>query len=150
GDKARLEATVKSFSAFLDELAREVDALAKQPDKQGLLQRTRLFLARSYAGLGQHAKAARLYGDIPVPAKDAEPAEVQNYWAMRILYARELRLAKQFPEARKALYQITVNPQAKQKLLAEVEEIYLLEDEGKFGAAVTRWNKLLSNRALAD
>ena len=62
-DPAKLRATVKNFSAFIDDVAL---ALLAKKDK-GLDLKDTMFLAKCYASLEEYAKAANLYAKIPPP-----------------------------------------------------------------------------------
>src|SRR5260370_927471 len=102
GDEDQLKATVDNFSAFLDELA-------KQSDPKGM-QRDIFFLANCYGSLGKHDRAAALYGQITPPQGNPgmkpDEKETATYWFIQLQRARELRLAKQFAEAREVLGRI--------------------------------------------
>jgi tetratricopeptide (TPR) repeat protein len=153
-DLPKLEATVKNFSAFLDELG-------KEPSYKGQKEQL-LFLANCYASLDKHAEAAKLYSQIPEPKIDPKKAkltaeeerELQNYWLMQVFYGKALRQARQFPEATKVLQRALTDPASRAKFLAEKEDIHLLEDQELYGKAVTRWGQYLTSpqmkRALAD
>jgi hypothetical protein len=139
--KKQLEATVKNFSQFLEELAKEP---GYKDSKESIV-----FLASTYASLEKYAEAAKLYAQIPVPKIDPKKAkltpeedrQLQDYWMMQVAYGRALRLAKQYPEARKVLTRILTDPKARGRFLAEKEDIHLLEDQGLYGTAVGRWVK---------
>ena len=141
GQKQQLEATVKNFSQFLEELAREP---GRTPSRESIL-----FLASSYASLDKYAEAAKLYAQVPEPKIDPKKKELtkeeeralQDYWLAQVAYGRALRLGKQYAEARKVLARVMTDPKARGRFLAEKEEIQLLEDEGLYGKAVGRWVK---------
>ncbi len=141
GQKKQLDQTVKNFSQFLDELARQP---GHKSTREGIV-----FLASCYASLDQYAEAAKLYAQIPEPKIDLkkkkltpqEDKELQDYWLMQVAYGRALRLAKQFPEAHKVLTRVLSEPKARGRFLAEKETIHLLEDQGLYGSAVGRWAK---------
>ena len=127
---------------------KDVNLLAKQAEKTELFRQTLSFLGNSYSSLGQHEKAAYLYGSVPEPAKDADEKEWQNYGFMRLLQAQQLRQAKQFGEADKVLKLLAATPKAKMSFLAEKEQIQVLEDQGVYGTAATRWFKFMENPAI--
>jgi hypothetical protein len=141
GQKKQLEATVKNFSQFLEELAKEP---GRTPSRESIL-----FLASSYASLDKHAEAAKLYAQVPEPKIDLKKKELskeeeralQDYWLAQVAYGRALRLAKEYAQARKVLTRVLTEPKARGRFLAEKEEIQLLEDEGLYGKAVGRWVK---------
>jgi TolA-binding protein len=141
--KEQLNRTVSSFGVFLDVLAKQQE---KTPDAGRML-----FLADGYALLDKHDTAAQLLKQVPEPlaegdAKEPDPKKVQLYRAVRILYVRELRLARQFAEAAAELDHLTGTAdkprwgQGSFELLKE--RMFLLEDQGKFGGtsgAVQGW-----------
>ena len=106
GAKPKLEKTVANFSLFFDALARQYET--KRLDKGDIF-----FLARCYDSLDQHEKAGQLYARYSVPKfldvvkkekekfTDAEEKELQTYWFAQVMQARQLRLAKKLPEAKK-------------------------------------------------
>jgi hypothetical protein len=160
GDKAQLEKTINTFSAFIDELAKQGG---------GKMSRNQLiFLANSYNSLGKYDRAAALYAKITAPpAPPAAPPKVeagqeddpkaqaaraeydkavqdwQAYWLMQVEHGKALRLSKQFAEARKVLARVLATKDAVGKTLAEREEIELLEDEGLWGSALMRWGPFM-------
>ncbi|HEV3261406.1 MAG TPA: hypothetical protein VG013_31430 [Gemmataceae bacterium] len=142
-----LQKTVKSFSEFLDELA-------KQPPKTLTPEIVR-FLAFSYASLDEHAKAAALLKEIPKPEKshaaDKDKAakedqeKVAVYHSVRLLYCRELRLSKQFAAADMVLKEVMATGIGKRSLDARKERILLMEDKRQYFQAATEWNKLMKD-----
>lgn len=148
GDKAGLEATVTKFGAFLEAVGKDDPKLLA--DRQFLI-----FLGNCYAGVDRHAEAAKVFARVTEPRADpkkkataAEQREVQEYWAVQATFARSLRLAKQFAEARKVLERQLRDPRATGKFQAEKELIHLLEDEGDYGRAITAWSEYLESPAL--
>lgn len=126
--------TVTKFTAFLDELG-------KQP-LQKLKPEMIRFLAYSYSGLEKHEKAAELLARVPNPTS---PEDEKFFQTVRILYARELRLAKKHDEAGKVLQELMKTEAGKQSLDAKKEEIFLLEDREQFAPAANAWNRLMSD-----
>ncbi len=147
-DTVRYDETVKNFSQFLDELTKELGAKST-PEQVA-------FLAGCYSSLERHAEAAKLFARLPEPKIDPkkkdltkeEHKELQDYWLTQVNYGRSLRLAKQFPEARKVLSRILTTPHARGQFLAEKEDILMLEDQALYGTAVTRWSKYKSHPTL--
>jgi hypothetical protein len=155
--KTQLEALAGNFTTFLNELA-------NQTDQKAMLQNL-FFIANCYSSLGKHKEAADLYGKIPEPKPDAdakpEEAEKQvgTYWYIQIQRARELRLAGKealeagkvaeaqphFAEARQVLAKI---PTTYRSFSVQQEDIYLLEDQHLFGAAIKSWSALMNNPHL--
>ncbi len=93
-DLPKLKATVKVFSAFIDDLANKKD--------KGLDLKDITFLATCYASLDEYPKAANLYSKIPAPKsldKDKlepeEEKELSTYWYVQVQYAKALRLSAQ-------------------------------------------------------
>ncbi len=138
-----LDATVKNFSQFLDELAKQPGSTTT---REGLV-----FLAGCYASLEKYAEAAKLYAQVPEPKVDPkkkeftpqENKELQDYWLMQVNRGRALRLGKQLPEAKKVLEAVVNDPLGRGKFLAEKELIHLLEDQKLFGSAITAWSKFM-------
>jgi tetratricopeptide (TPR) repeat protein len=99
----QLDRTIKSFSDFLDVLAKQQEMTPK-PE---LL----LFLAQSYSTLDNHGRAAELASKIAEPKvedgkKEADLKATQLYHLGRILYLRELRLNGEFDKAESLLKEI--------------------------------------------
>jgi len=90
--REQLRKTIASFSSFLDELTKQQEKTAK-PEMI-------LFLGQSYSSLDKHERAAALLTTI---GADAPPA---LYHLARVLYVRELRLAKNFSKAEAVLQEI--------------------------------------------
>jgi TolA-binding protein len=144
--KDQLDRTVESFSVFLD-------VLAKQPTQdKPLPPELTLFLAESYASLDKHDVAAELLKQVPEPqpkadTKEPDPKAVQVYRAARILTVRELRLAQKFKEAQAALDEILGTPAqprwGQRSYEVRKERVFLLEDQGKFGAASREWSEMM-------
>jgi hypothetical protein len=132
--KAELDATVASFTAFLDQLARQ------PPEKMSpdLIR----FLAFSYASLDRHLEAAQLLGKIPEPAAGDGEKE-QFYHAVRLLYIRELRQSTQYEEAKKEVLK-ALNSWGAKNVDIRFEQVHLLEDQNKYAAAARAWNDLMT------
>src|SRR5207245_10937126 len=118
-----------------------LDELTKQQEKDAKPEMT-LFLGQSYSSLDMHAKSAELLSTIK---EDAPPA---LYHLARVLYARELRLGKDFPRAEAALTDILARDWGKQHFEAKKEAILLLEDQEKYQltrtqGAIPQWNQLM-------
>jgi hypothetical protein len=130
----RLRKTVASFSGFLDELG-------KQPERNSKPEIT-LVLGQSYSSLDQHERAAALFNGIQA---DAPPA---LYHLARVLYARELRLGKDFARAAAVLQEILDSDWGMHHLEAKKESILLLEDQEEYQlsrtqGAIPQWNQLM-------
>jgi len=145
--EAELHKTVRNFSEFLDELA-------KQPPESMTPEVVR-FLAFSYASLDQHAKAAALLKGIPRPEpsraadKDKAARDDQEkqavYHSVRLLYCRELRLSKQFAAADTVLKEILKTNLGRRSLDARKERILLMEDRGQYFQAAREWSTLMKD-----
>lgn len=153
-DAEKLKTTVAKFSSFVDELA-------KNPGKKGFEPTDYFFLARCYASLDQHSKAAELYGKINEPKalnrplkkgekfQDDEEKEIQTYWYAQIQRASQLRQSPEkkdenFKEAQKILTVVMAHKNARGQQLAEKESILLGQDEGKYGASINRWQAFMN------
>jgi hypothetical protein len=150
--KKDLEKLVAGFTTFLDQLAAQPAALPE--DLVG-------FVANSYSGMRKHAKAAAFLAQYPHPApsppppnekpEDKEKREQEDkrkegyYRHVRLQYVRELRLDKQFDRAG-AEMKVVLNDWGKNNLDAWKEQIFLLEDEGKFAAAGNLCNKVMREK----
>jgi hypothetical protein len=141
----RLDRTVSSFAAFLDELA-------KQPAPAPEIL---TFLVDAYFSLDRPAQAAALLERLPEPkatagAAEPDPKQVQAYRTSRILYVRALRQAGQFDKAREVLEGILGTPErpgwGQRYLDARKERVLLLQDTETYGGpngAILEWNKLM-------
>jgi hypothetical protein len=150
GDKDGLRATMERFDIFLQALGKDDPKLIA--DRQFLV-----FLATSYASLDKNAEAAKLFAKIPEPKFDPkkkltpqEQRELDDYWLLQATYARSLRQAKQYGEARKVLERILKESRFAGRFQAEKEINHLLEDEGDYGRAVTAWSDYLENPGLRE
>jgi hypothetical protein len=143
--KQKLEETLLYFSTFVEEVERQ----QKDQSKPEML----LFLATSYSSLDNHSKAAELVNQIrepgPAPGQDThDPRELAIYHAARLLYVREMRLAKDYKTAATALTSIQETPWGQNSLDARKERILLLEDQELFsgkGGAATAWIELMQH-----
>jgi hypothetical protein len=155
--KAQLETLAGNFMTFLNELA-------NQADQKAMMQNL-FFIANCYSSLGKHKEAADLYGKIPEPKPDADskPEDVEKqagtYWFIQIQRARELRLAGKealeagktaeaqppFAEARQVLAKIPANFRS---FSVQQEDVFLLQDQRLFGAAIKSWSTLMNNPHL--
>jgi hypothetical protein len=157
GDQARLKQTIETFSRF-------IDTLAQRGGKTSLTRNDIIFLANCYNSLEEYEKAAKLYAQVQPPPKPKDnsdeankkyEADRQAYWLMQVLYGAALRKSKQFAQAKKVLDRVLTTKDAVGKLLAEKEEIHLLEDKadkepGLWGNAIKRWGQFLKNPQLRD
>jgi hypothetical protein len=128
--------TAANLTAFLDSLARQ------PPDK--LTPDVLRFVASAYASLDKHEQAAEQLGRISAPERP-DPDLENSYHAVRLMYARELRLANQTERAGQALKEILSADWGKKSVDARKEQILLLEDQQKFAHAAQAWTELLNN-----
>jgi hypothetical protein len=148
-DAAGVRRTVQNCSVILDELTKELDELARNPYKRPAYLKTMQFVADTYAGLDRHEDAARLYQKYPEPGPEAPAREVQNYWYLQVMSARQLRLGRDFAAARKVLDRVAAHPQGRKQILAEKEQVHLLEDQRQYAQAANRWGKFMNQPAVA-
>jgi hypothetical protein len=162
GDQAKLRKTVDTFSTFIDTLAgRKAKALARND---------LIFLANCYNSLEQYDKAAQMYAQVQPPkgppvldparandekakeefekAKQLYERDRSAYWFLQVLYGKALRKSGKLEEAKKVLKRVLKTPEAAGKLLAQKEEIHLLEDRGLWGTAINQWGKFIKNPQL--
>jgi tetratricopeptide (TPR) repeat protein len=154
GDKAGLEATIARFDVFLQALGKDNPKLVGEGEGDHAFM---VFLATTYASLGKNAEAAKLFAKIPQPKFDAkkkltpqEQREMEDYWLLQATYARSLREAKQYAEARKVVERILKESRSAGRFQAEKEMNHLLEEEGDYGRAVTAWSDYLENPGLRE
>lgn len=143
-----------SFTSFLENIA-------KQPSPSSAMLS---FLAQGYAGIDEHAEAAKLYEKIlaapprtaPDPKIKGDEEEVKKEKELtdsnrkfvqttEYLLAREYRLGKKFAEAEKLLKKIIGDAKAKgwgfSSIEARKESFFLLEDQKKWRDAVNAWSQ---------
>jgi hypothetical protein len=123
GDKENQEKAVQGFTEMLKEFA---------PEK--LPAPSKVLLAQCYSNLGEHKRAAELLEQVD----DKGP---------RLLYARELRLGKDPGKAREVLKEILGTRDkpgwGARNVDVLLEEVALLEEEGKYGAAAAKADRLV-------
>ena len=150
-DPAKLKATVKNFSAFIDKLVGNRGKALGVKDV--------MFLATCYSSLEEYAKAAQLYAKIAPPKfldndklSDEEEKEVASYWYLQVQYAKALRLSargkQDLAKAKKVLDDLVHHKNARMQLYAEVEQIHILQDAGLYGYAMKGWAKIMNNPSL--
>ncbi len=152
GDQAKLDQTVKHFSAFLVELT-------KNPGPKGLAKHDLYFLGNCYSSLKQHDKAVEFFRQVPAPPQlsqggvqltEEQEQDLHFYSFMQVKLAEQLRLAGNVKEAHKVLVTLKSQPNARSLLLLDKEMNHVLEDSGLWGTAATKWGEFLNNRALKD
>jgi hypothetical protein len=134
--QAELDRAMAAFGAFLDELA-------GQPAEKQSPELIRM-VAVGYATLDRHRRAAELLERVPAPGAADHDREAL-YHGVRVLYARELRLAKEFAKAGQVLTEILAADWGQRSIDARKEQIFLQEDEGKFAPAIRAWTELLTS-----
>jgi hypothetical protein len=142
GNAAELQQSVAGFTTLLDALAKQETTPSPE---------TLRLLAMSYASLDQHDKAIDLLDKVTEPkaVNGAEPDErlVKNYQASRMLYLREVRLARRLDQADKTLQEIQAQPWGKN--LDVTKESYLLKSaHGNNAQAFTDWTNLINKSLL--
>jgi tetratricopeptide (TPR) repeat protein len=140
GNADQMAKTVASFSGFLDKLLAKAKATALTPE-------TLILLAQCYSNLGTHKRAAELLAGVEPPKDGADQKTVDRWRYVRIMYVRELRLDKQIEPANKELKNILGTDKepgwGAKNMDAQKERIFLLEEEGKYGAAAVQWDALI-------
>jgi tetratricopeptide (TPR) repeat protein len=138
GDQANFQKAVAGYSAVLDGLIKQ----QQKPTPEFVF-----LLARAYAEMEQHGKAAELLEGVPEPKAGAGPNEVKNHHAVRLILARELRLGKELDKAEKVLDEIIGTKEkpgwGARDLEALKERGQLLEAQGKYAAAFNLWASLV-------
>ena len=117
-----------------------------------------MFLGNFYASLNNYKEAAKYFEKVPRPKIDEkkkldkfdkkEVKELGQYFLMRVLYGRTLRLDNQFPEAKKALEGVLKDPQSMGKFLAMKELADLGGRRRPLGNAITAWSNFMKNPSL--
>jgi hypothetical protein len=136
GPEAELDKAMATFRAFLDELA-------AHPIENQSLELIRM-VAVGYASLDQHRRAAELLERVPAPGA-ADHEREALYHGVRVLHARELRLAREFAKAGQASKEILATDWGQRSIDARKEQIFLLEDEGKLAPAIRAWTELMTS-----
>jgi hypothetical protein len=128
GDQENREKAVTGFTRILDKVAEQPDKLETQP---------RLLLAQCYANMGRHRKAADLL----------EKAATATEKGAQLLYARELRLAKDLEKARQVVNGILGTAATPgwgaRNVAALLEDVSLIEDEGNYDKAALKANDIV-------
>lgn len=125
GDQENRAKAVTGFTKILDKVA-------EKPDK--LETNSRMLLAQCYGNMGEHKKAAGLLEPIATPTEKGA----------QLLYARELRQAKEVDKARRLVDEITKGAGwGARNIDALLEDVALLEEEGKYGPAAIKADKLV-------
>jgi tetratricopeptide (TPR) repeat protein len=140
-----LQKIIANYSAFFDELLKQTPAT--------LTPEMLRFLATGLSALEKHAEAADLLARFPRPAPSTNADEEKRqreddehkalYHTVRLLYARELRLAKKFDDAARVLKEVADSPIGKRSLETKKEQAALLEDRGAYVPAAQAWGKLM-------
>jgi hypothetical protein len=141
GDEATLRKTTEGFSAILDDLTKAQDKLTPE---------FILLLAQNYESLEQYTKAATLLEKVPEP-NDGDANAQKVYHAVQLTYARQLRLTRdpmQVAKARALMDEILGTKQkpgwGARSAGVLKEQLLLLEEEGKFGAAANLAGSLVN------
>jgi hypothetical protein len=152
-DAEKLKKTIDSFSKFVDGIA---DGILKS--KPTLLDYR--FIGSAYSSLDQPKKAAELFSKIEEPKSlgnkeldQDELKEVQDYWAVRLQYAKALREAKEFKESMRVLNHLLTHPNGQYHISAEFEKQFILHDNDIYGTAIKGWGEIMSRlreRAAVD
>jgi hypothetical protein len=162
-DQAALAKTVATFTEFLDELTtgpnlelfiKQLDEMAGADDKKKSKKASiLLLLARSYASLDNHKQAATLLARIPAPKDDS--AGLKNFLEAQILFAEELRKARDFKKAKAVLEQLVKKASAGKTLdmvllgmQAQKELIMLDEEQEEYAQASKLWGNFMKERRL--
>jgi hypothetical protein len=138
GDQAGFQKAVAGYSAVLDGLIKQ----QQKPTPEFVF-----LLARAYAEMDQHGKAAGLLDGVAAPKEGAPQAEVKYHHAVRLMLARELRLNKELDKAEKVLDEIAGTKEkpgwGARDLEALKERGQLLEAQAKYVPAFNLWAALV-------
>jgi hypothetical protein len=143
-DAAKVKGTIENYAKFIDDIADSILKKRAEP-------RDYLFLAEAYGTLEQPQKAAELYGKVPEPKaldkknpSEEEVKDIAKYWYLQIQYAKALREGKDFKTAFKVLNRLLSHENAQYHILAEMEKLHVLEDNGTYGTAIKGWQELMT------
>lgn len=127
-DKESKENAIAGFTKILDKVVAKPNELEIS---------SRLLLAQCYANMEQHEKAIELLEKVATP--DEKGAQ--------LLYARELRQAKNLEKARQVVNEILGTSKAPgwgaHNIDAQIEDVALMEREGKYGNAAHKADDLV-------
>lgn len=160
-DADNLKKTVANFSAFVDDLAKNLDKKAQDPKTNKVDAADYFFLGRCYDSLDEHCKAAQMYGKITEPKilgrklkkgekfADNEEKEIQTYWYSQVKYASQLRQCAEKNEeniakAYQVLKRLLAHDNARGQLLADKELIHITQERKFYGSAITQWQNFMS------
>lgn len=142
-ESEKLKSAIENYTKFVDGVKDSILKTKSDP----LDYR---FLADFYKTLDQPQKAAELYAKIPEPKSlgkktpnDDEMKDIRAYWYMQIEYAKMLRAAKEYKTAYPILIRLLNHPNGQFHILAEMEKLHILEDNGTLGAAIKGWQELM-------
>ena len=138
GDQANFKKAVEGYSAVLDGLIKQ----QQKPTPEFVF-----LLARAYAEMDRHGKAAGLLAGVSAPKEGAAAGEVKYHHAIRLTLARELRLNKELDKAELVLDEITGSKEkpgwGARDLEALKERGQLLEAQAKYVPAFNLWASLV-------
>lgn len=132
GTQATLTQTLKSFTAFLEQIA-------AKPLTPELI----FFLANAYQTLEKYAEAGQLLTKIAQPAAGASDKEQSMYKAAQLMSITNLRKGKQFKEAETLLGKVMKTDWGGKSVQIAEERALLMEDETKWGGAAVAWKDLM-------
>ncbi len=143
--KNQPEQIAKAQGAFTKLLDGMLDTI-KKGGKELTLEQS-YGLAKAFANLGNHKRAAELLAAIARPKDEKDERAMGQYYQVRVEYARQLRQDSQLDAAEKEITALVgtekqPGPAAK-NIDARKEVIYLAQDREKYGTAGTEWNKLI-------
>jgi hypothetical protein len=123
GDKDNLLKAKAGFTAILNEVS---GSEKKKPDAK-----LAYLLARCYAGMDEHKKAADLLATF---ADKEDPKDAPLYHAIQLLLVQEYRQLKETDKARKLLKEV-INGWGAKNIDAQKTNVMLMEDENRYAAA---------------
>jgi hypothetical protein len=155
---ASLKTTKENYTAFLDVIAKELEA--KGADNNAIV-----LMAHAYGSLEYPKKSADFFAKYKAPAAlakkvpkggkltEEEEAEINRYWGIQIEFIRALRATKEkesLKQAEDAAKKIIGNKDAKYIIQAMMERNFLVEDQERYREAYGGWAGLLKMPALVS
>ncbi|MCS7046556.1 MAG: hypothetical protein NZO58_09395, partial [Gemmataceae bacterium] len=74
---------------------------------------------------------------------EEQASQRREYWYLQIQYAKALKENKEFNKAYRVLDRLVRHPLGEYHIVAETVKNEILEDDGKYGAAIKGWQELL-------
>jgi hypothetical protein len=163
-DKAKLDETIKNYSAFLDDFANSAG-------KKGLQPAEILFLADCYESMQEHVKAADYYGKVPKSEWLDKPVarnlklkgeeekrekdrverieqEIGMYCKAQLKLAQQHRVLKDNNKAYNIIAALKNHKNVRGLVYIDRENLFILEDLKLWGKVIKGWQVFKDNPGL--